>query len=106
MPDLVGTWRLVGVISHDPDGKPLSPPYGSHPIGRIVFNTEGRVVVAVSDGRRELPAGAKREYGGYTGAFTFDGSTLTTHVDASPIRRSSAQRKFAGCGSRATTGSY
>ena len=83
MPDLVGTWRPVGVISHDPDGKPLAPPYRSHPIGRIEFNTKGRIVVAVSDGRRELPASAKHEYEGYTGAFTFDGSTLTTHFTGS-----------------------
>ena len=37
MPDLVGTWHPVGVISHDTDGKPLAPPYRSHPIGRIEF---------------------------------------------------------------------
>jgi hypothetical protein len=41
-------------------------------------------MVAVSDGRPELPAGTKREYGGYCGDFTFDGTTLTTNVDAAP----------------------
>jgi hypothetical protein len=84
MPDIVGTWRLVGGIAHDPEGRPLPPPHGPQAIGRIVFTADKRVMVAVSDGRPELPAGARREYGGYCGDYTFDGTTLTTHVDAAP----------------------
>ncbi len=35
------------------------------------------------DGRTELPAGTKREYAShYCGNFTFDGTTLTSFVDA------------------------
>jgi len=84
MKDLVGTWKLVNVESRDPDGKPLVSQYGPLPVGRIVFTREGRVLVGVTDGRASLPSGTKREYGGYTGAFTFNGTTLTTQVDASP----------------------
>jgi|SRR6478752_5196981 Lipocalin-like domain len=84
MHDVTGTWRLAAAKSQDADGKPLPLPYGPQAIGRIVFTAEGRMMAALSDGRRELPAGAKREYGGYCGDYTFDGKTLTTQVDASP----------------------
>ncbi|MBN9559859.1 MAG: lipocalin-like domain-containing protein [Alphaproteobacteria bacterium] len=84
MKDLAGTWKLVNVESRDPEGKPLASQYGPLPVGRIVFTREGRVLVGVTDGRPSLPPGTKREYGGYTGAFTFSGTTLTTQVDASP----------------------
>jgi hypothetical protein len=84
MPDIIGTWRLVAAQSHDPEGRPLPPPYGPKAIGRIVFTADQRVMVATSDGRAELPPGIKREYGGYCGHYTFDGTTLTTHVDAAP----------------------
>jgi|SRR6185437_13291088 len=84
MQDLVGTWKLMHVQSRDPEGKPLASQYGPLPVGRIVFTREGRVLVAVTDGRSSLPAGARREYGGYTGDYTFSGTTLTTRVDASP----------------------
>jgi hypothetical protein len=84
MPDIVGTWRLVGGIAHDPEGRPLPPPHGPQAIGRIVFTADNRVMVAISDGRPELPVGARREYGGYCGDYTFDGTTLTTQVDAAP----------------------
>ncbi len=84
MPDIVGTWRLVAASSRDPEGRPLPPAYGPQAIGRIVFTADARVMVAITDGRRELPAGTRREYGGYCGDYTFDGATLTTHVDASP----------------------
>ena len=84
MPDIVGTWRLVGAVARDPDGRPVPLPYGPQAIGRIVFTAEGRMMAALSDGRRDLPAGAAREYGGYTGDYTFDGTTLTTRVDAAP----------------------
>jgi len=36
----------------------------------------------VCDGRRELPAGTRREYSSYCGNYTFDGSRLVTRVDA------------------------
>jgi hypothetical protein len=84
MPDLVGTWRLVGAVAHDPEGRPLPLPYGPEAIGRIVFTADRRMMAALSDGRANLPAGTKREYGGYCGDYTFDGTTLTTTVDAAP----------------------
>jgi hypothetical protein len=80
MPDIVGTWRLVGAVSTDPDGRPLPAPYGPQAIGRIVFTADRRVMVAVCDGRPQLPAGTRREYVGYCGDYTFDGTTLTTSV--------------------------
>jgi len=32
MPDLVGTWRLVGAVARDPEGRPLPLPYGPQAI--------------------------------------------------------------------------
>ncbi len=84
MPDLVGTWRLVAAKSLDTEGRPLPLPYGPQAIGRIVFTADKRMMAALSDGRAELPAGTRREYGGYCGDYTFDGASLTTHVDAAP----------------------
>jgi hypothetical protein len=84
MPDIAGTWRLVSAKSVDPQGRPLPPPYGPQAIGRIVFTADKRVMVAVCDGRPTLPDGTTRDYGGYTGDYTFDGTTLTTQVDAAP----------------------
>jgi Lipocalin-like domain len=84
MPDIIGTWRLVGATSVDPQGRPLPPAYGPQAIGRIVFTADKRVLVSISDGRPNLPAGTAREYGGYTGDYSFDGTTLTTNVDAAP----------------------
>jgi hypothetical protein len=80
MPEITGTWRLVGAKSVDPQGQPLPPPYGPQAIGRIVFTSDKRILVSISDGRPELPAGTAREYGGYS----FDGTTLITKVDAAP----------------------
>jgi hypothetical protein len=84
MPDIIGTWRLVGAKSVDLQGRPLPSAYGPQAIGRIVFTADKRVLVSISDGRPNLPAGTAREYGGYTGDYSFDGTTLTTNVDAAP----------------------
>jgi hypothetical protein len=35
------------------------------------------------DGRAELPAGEPRQFMAYAGNYTFDGTTLSTRVDAS-----------------------
>ncbi len=84
MPELIGTWRLVSAKSHDAQSRPLPLPYGPQAIGRVVFTADKRMMAALCDGRAELPAGTKREYGGYCGDYTVDGTTRTTQVDAAP----------------------
>lgn len=84
MRNLVGTWRCVRVVSKDQNGNALAPPYGGHGIGRIVITDDGRMSVMMVDGRASMPEGQKREYGGYSGSITFDGTKLVTTVDTAP----------------------
>jgi hypothetical protein len=62
-------------------------------MGRVVLDAGGRMMAVVCDSAKELPAGSKREYSSYCGNYTFDGSTLTTRVDAAsdPARIGSDQ---------------
>jgi len=93
MPSIVGTWKLVAVAARDKDGKPLPTPYGGKPLGRVMFNAEGRMMAVTCDGRTKLPAGTPREYSSYCGNYTFDGSRLVTCVDAAsdPARMGTEQ---------------
>ncbi len=84
MRNLVGTWRCVRVVSKDQNGNALAPPYDGKGIGRIVITDDGRMSVMMVDGRADVPAGQKREYGGYSGFITFDGTKLVTTVDTAP----------------------
>ena len=81
MRSIVGTWKLVAAAARDRDGKPLPAPYGGKPLGRVMFNVDGRMMAVTCDGRPALPKGAKREYSSYVGTYTFDGSQLVTRVD-------------------------
>jgi hypothetical protein len=82
MPSIVGTWKLVRATARTAEGAELPPPYGGHPMGRVTFTADGRMMSVVCDGRRELPAGASRDYSSYCGNYTFDGARLVTRVDA------------------------
>jgi Lipocalin-like domain len=82
MSSIVGTWKLAHSAARDAAGASLPAPYGGKGIGRVTFTAEGRMMSVVCDGRRELPAGAAREYSSYCGNYTFDGSRLITRVDA------------------------
>jgi Lipocalin-like domain len=64
-------------------------------MGRATFNADGRMMSVVCDGRRELPAGAVRDYSSYCGNYTFDGARLVTRVDAAsdPSRIGSDQAR-------------
>ena len=81
MTDVTGTWRMVRGIARDANGDELPPLYGGHPMARLVLGADGRMMAVTSDGRREIPAGEKREYGGYCGNYTYDGKQLITRVD-------------------------
>jgi len=86
--DVIGTWRMVRAVARDANGNELPAPYGGQPLGRVVIGADGRMIAVTSDGRRDLPAGATREYGGYCGNYTYDGKQLITRVDgaADPSR--------------------
>ena len=62
-------------------------------MGLVTLTADGRMMAVLVDGRKSLPDGAKRDYSSYCGNYTFDGSTLTTIVDAAsdPARMGSAQ---------------
>jgi hypothetical protein len=82
-PRIVGTWQLVSTEGRDDAGNALPAPYGSKPMGLVVFAADGRMMAVLCDGRSTVPEGEARQYVSYAGNYTFDGATLTTHVDAS-----------------------
>ena len=82
---LYGTWRLVRATAVDDLGSPIAPPYGPIPMGRLIFNPDGRMMAVVCDGRTSIPDGQKRGYASYCGNFELSGNLLTTHVDAAAL---------------------
>lgn len=80
---IVGTWRLKSTSGKDDAGTVLPPPYGPQPMGLVVFQADGRMMAVLCDGRTTMPAGEPRQFMSYAGNYTFDGTTLTTRVDAS-----------------------
>lgn len=80
MKDLLGTWRLVATSAVDTaGGRPLPQPYGPKAMGTLTF-TADRMMAVLCDGRAQVEG--PREYNSYCGAYTFDGKTLVTRVDA------------------------
>ena len=76
--DIVGTWQLVHTRAWDDSGQAMPAPYGPEPRGIVRFETNGRMMCVLADGRAGL---GPREYNSYMGSYTFDGATLVTKVD-------------------------
>jgi hypothetical protein len=81
--NIVGTWRLVATKAHDDAGNVLPKPYGPKAMGLAVFQSDGRMMAVLCDGRATLPGDEPRPFISYAGNYRFDGSTLVTQVDAS-----------------------
>ena len=82
-PRIIGTWRLKSTKGAGDDGKLLPPPYGPAPNGLVTFQADARMYCVLCDGRNELPAGEPRQFMSYAGNYSFEGTTLSTRVDAS-----------------------
>ena len=82
-PRIVGTWRLTSTIGRDDAGTVLAPPYGPAAMGLVVFDAAGRMMAVLCDGRPALSPDQPRQFMSYAGNYTFDGTTLSTRVDAS-----------------------
>src|SRR4029077_10579062 len=82
--DLLGTWRLIGYHNRNAVGVELAPSFGTHVIGVMHFDANGRMIVALADGRAEPPAnGARRQFSAYTGTWIFKGDSVDVEVDES-----------------------
>ena len=81
-PRIVGIWQLKSTVGRDDAGKVLDPPYGPVAMGLVTFQADGRMMAVLCDGRATL-AGEPRQFMSYAGNYTFDGTTLSTRVDAS-----------------------
>jgi hypothetical protein len=79
---LVGVWRLVATRALDPDGRQVGVPFGPRGMGLVTLTDDGRMMAVLVDGRAIVPEGTPRQYSSYCGNYSFDGSTLTTIVDA------------------------
>jgi hypothetical protein len=83
MRDIIGTWRLVETRARNDKGEPMYAPYGPNPMGVVVFSADRRMIAVLCDSRAAMPPEeTEREYSSYCGAYTFDGTTLVTRVDA------------------------
>ena len=82
--ELLGTWRLVEYHNRSEDGRVLEPSFGPEAMGVLHFNANGRMLVVLTDGRRELPENAgRRPFSAYTGMWEFDGDCVRVAVDES-----------------------
>jgi Lipocalin-like domain len=80
MASVVGAWRLVAVHAWDEAGASLPPLYGDAPLGAAVFTDTWMTATVVP------PKGqATRPFVAYHGAYSFDGETLITRVEAATI---------------------
>jgi hypothetical protein len=80
---IVGIWQLKSTVGRNDAGELLPPPYGPQPMGLVTFQSDGRMMAVLCDGRQRIPDGEPRQYVSYAGNYTFDGETLSTRVDAS-----------------------
>ena len=81
-PRIVGIWQLKSTIGRDDNGKVLPQPYGPLAMGLVTFQADGRMMAVLCDGRAALDD-EPRQFMSYAGNYTFDGTTLSTRVDAS-----------------------
>jgi hypothetical protein len=93
---LIGAWSLLSYRIEDGAGRTIDEPFGSDPIGMLVYTEGGEVSVhAMARGRarcgtrrpvecaRDAKIAAYDSYFGYSGTYTLDGDVVAHHVTAS-----------------------
>src|SRR5260370_5183159 len=95
---LVGTEKLVAVVSKTDQGDVNKTVYGEHPKGFITYTADGRMTVIITeDGRKPLSvndrvaapleerAQAFSTVTAYAGTYTFSGDKVVHHVEVASI---------------------
>jgi hypothetical protein len=81
---IVGTWKLVGITVHHPDGTETPDQLGANPIGYIMYDRSGHMAVQLTSTNRSADPSA-RGYTAYFGTYTIDEQekSVTHHVEGS-----------------------
>lgn len=102
-PRFTGTWELRSLVMRTAAGVE-TPIWGSHPVGRLVYGADGRMIVLLmhedrnqAEGR-PIPDAVASEATGYFGTYTVDSAraVVTHHIEVS-LRASesgAAERSF------------
>ena len=80
---IVGTWRLVSTKGVDDAARPCRRPTVRRRTAWCASRPAGACIACCATAARNLPSGEPRQFMSYAGNYTFDGTTLSTRVDAS-----------------------
>jgi hypothetical protein len=89
----LGTWRLLSFTARDPATGEITAPYGLYPTGFLSYTADCRMYEIIVSEHRTAPVAAVATdaekialFDGlmtYSGTYTIEGSTVSSHVDAS-----------------------
>jgi len=90
----VGTWELRSLMVRAADGS-MEPLWGEHPVGRLVYDPQGRLFALLmpearnqADGRT-IPEGLQGDVAGYYGTYVIDSTRqVVTHRVLASLRAS------------------
>lgn len=82
---IVGTWKLVGITVHHPDGTETPDRLGPNPIGYIMYDRSGHMAVQFMSTTRTADTPVAGGYTAYFGTYTIDEQekSVTHHVEGS-----------------------
>src|ERR1700685_1643502 len=86
-PALVGVWKLLSYQTEFQDGSPKRAMFGEHPMGYIIFTSEGRMMALIEAEGRKAPstdadrAALLRSVIAYSGKYRVEGNRWITTVD-------------------------
>jgi Lipocalin-like domain len=89
---LVGTWRVLSVVTKDQASGAERQPFGPSPVGYLIYTRDGRVMTMMSAaGRPTLPsdrrpseselAAAFMSSAGYAGRYTINGDQIVHQIE-------------------------
>jgi Lipocalin-like domain len=97
---VVGTWELVTFTSRQVDGR-VEEPWGPHPAGRIVYDTDGHVTALLMHERRNEGGGSlsppeiQGEFSAYFGTYHVDAAQrIITHQVAASLAAARASKEL------------
>jgi hypothetical protein len=82
---IVGTWKLAGIVVHHPDGTETPDRLGPNPIGYIMYDRSGHMSVQFMSTTRTADTPVSSGYTAYFGTYTIDEQekSVTHHVEGS-----------------------